>query len=240
MYFRAVEIALQKRILMNKIFPVFIGLLSIASCTRPEPFRIDGTVPGTTFEGSKIYLVALDGPVSKNVDSSFIRNGKFLFEKKADSMGVKILRVPARFPDVVEDLVVITEPGNLEVVMSSNSHGHGTRLNNILQEWKNRKHINDSLQRDLYFRKNMEGVTQAVSDSLLRYSRELNTDFMGVVVKLMNENLDNGIGLLLFKVYYHTLPAEVKERVLELTGDTYLEKDKELKRIVMYDQNNMQ
>ena len=224
---------------MSKILIGFIGLLSIVSCTRPEPFIVDGTVPDRTFEGSKIYLVALDGPVSKDVDSTLIRDGRFLFEKKADSLSVKILRVPAMFPDVIEDLVVITESGNLDVVMSANSRGHGTRLNSILQEWKNKKHTYDSLQRDLYFLKNIEGVKQNVTDSLLRRSQALSSDFMAGVVKLMNENLDSGIGLLLFKVYYHALPAEVKERVLELTGNTYLEQDGELQRMVMYDKNTV-
>jgi len=224
---------------MNKTFPVFIGLLSIVSCTHPEPFRIDGTVPDTKFKGSKIYLVALDGPVSKNVDSTIIKDGKFHFEKKPDSLCVTILRVPVNYQNPVEDLVVITESGRLDVVMSSISRGHGTRLNNILQQWKDRKHTYDSLQRDIYIRKNSENKTQDTADSLMWQSQQLGVEFMADVVNLMNENLQNGIGLLLFKIYYHALPSEVKKRVLELTGDTFLEKDGQLKMMVMYDQNHM-
>jgi len=55
---------------MKRIFIAYIGLLFTTSCHYKETFTIEGKITDETFTGSKIYLVALDGPVSKNVDST--------------------------------------------------------------------------------------------------------------------------------------------------------------------------
>lgn len=222
---------------MKRIFIAYFALLITTSCNHKETFTIEGKVPDETFRGSKIYLVALDGPVSKNVDSTIIVDGNFRFESVADSFCVKILRIPFRYPNIIEDLVVVTEPGTLNVVMSDNSHGEGTHLNNILQEWKGEKHVFDSVQWKLYSRKNREGINPDASDSLLNYSKKLNYKFMSDVVRLQNQNMHNGIGLLLFKLYFNALPAGEKNRILEITGSTYSDKDAELKKMIGSEHN---
>ena len=65
---------------MRKIFllPVFLFFLTI-SCSKVPSFRIQGTVPDSNFEGSKVYLVALDAPVTRKVDSTTVLNGAFKF-----------------------------------------------------------------------------------------------------------------------------------------------------------------
>jgi hypothetical protein len=222
---------------MKSILIAFIALLLTTSCNHKETFKVEGKVPDDKFSGSKIYFVALDGPITKNVDSTIINNGLFSFDTEADSLCVKILRVPARFPDIIEDLVVVTEPGILKVVMSVKSHGEGTRLNSILQKWKGEKRAYDSIQWEIYSRKNNSALTQEASDSLMNYSNKLNIEFMSGIVRLQNENMQNGIGLLIFKLYYNALPVGLKERILEITGNTYPDKDAELKKMIGSDQN---
>ncbi|MBW6501625.1 MAG: DUF4369 domain-containing protein [Bacteroidales bacterium] len=207
-------------------------LLTVASCRDQGKFKITGIVPDKLFEGSTVYLVALDAPVTRNVDSTVIRNGEFRFETKADSLGVKILRIQAKYPDIIEDLVVVTETGTLRVVLGFKSSGQGTRLNDKMQEWKERKHFNDSVQLDLFTRKNAKGLSGETLDSLLDVSLQMNKIFFSDVERLIEENLFNGIGLLLFKLYYDALPATVKNHVIEQTGMRYFESDAELMRRV--------
>lgn len=237
LYFRSDKIDLQKNNPVKKIFIAYLILLIATSCTHKERFSIEGKVPDNAFNGSKIYLVALDGPVSKKVDSTIIGDGNFHFETIADSLCAKIIRVPPRYPSVIEDLVVVTEPGVLHAVMSSNSYGEGTRLNNTLQLWKQKKLAFDSLQHILYARVHSEGLNQEISDSLKNYSKKLNDTFMAEVVRLQNENVNNGIGLFLFKLYYHAFPPGLKNRILKLKGSTYANKDAELKRMIGSDYN---
>jgi hypothetical protein len=221
---------------MKRLLLVYLSILITASCTHKETFKVEGEVPDSTFEGSKVYLVALDGPISKDVDSTIVTNGSFNFEKKADSLCVKILRVPVRYPNYVEDLVVVLEPGNLKVVLSPNSHGEGTRLNNILQNWKEKKHAYDSLQFVIYSQMRKE-PDKNITDSLLKYSESLSCIYKAELKGLMNENLNNGIGLFLFKIYYHDFSMEDKSRILKLTRDLYSGKDAQLKKMIDEDQN---
>jgi hypothetical protein len=222
---------------MKRIFIVYIVLFITTSCHHKETFTIEGMVTDETYKGSKIYLVALDGPVSKNVDSTVIVDRSFRSETEADSMCVKILRVPVRYPNLIEDFVVVTEPGKINVVMSAISNGMGTRLNNILQEWKEKKHNYDSIQWALYSRINSGTLKQKESDSLNISLKKLNNIFMSDVIRLQNENIHNGIGLLLFKLYFNALPVGEKNRILEIAGKNYSEKDAELKRMIESDRN---
>jgi hypothetical protein len=214
--------------------PVLI--IVAAACNNYQTFRVEGRVEDATLNGSKIYFVALDGPISRDVDSTYIKDGRFTFKRRADSLCVKILRVPIRYPNAVEDLVVVTEPGTLNAVLSDNSHGQGTHLNNILQEWKNKKRAYDSTQFDLYSMKN-RAENPVVADSLMKVSEAISKSFMSEMISLMNDNLQNGIGLLLFKVYYHALPRELKNRIIEITGDIYTDKDAQLKMMIDNDRN---
>jgi hypothetical protein len=216
---------------MRNIFiTAIVFLITTSSCNNHSTFRIEGKVPNPEFFGSKVFLVALDAPVTKNVDSSIVENGKFTFEIKADSFAVKILRIPARFPHVIEDLVVVPEPGKVEVVLDSVSHGGGTRLNNILQRYKERKRTHDSIQWKLFKLNNDKGTDQATRDSLKNVSKKMDEILLSDNICMINENLFNGIGLLIYKVYFDALPATEKNYITRMTGKRYIERDAQLRK----------
>lgn len=220
----------------TRIFIILLSLAAFFSCNKRPQFVAEGTVENPVFEGSTIFLVALDAPVTRKVDSTIIRNQRFRFQIPADSLGVKILRVPARFPDVIEDFIVVTEPGTVHVQMSASSKGSGTRLNNMLMDWKQQKRVYDSVQFDNYMRQGSPGTDPALTDSLLKQSGEMAGKHLSYVMNTINQNLHNGIGLLFFKIYYNDLPKETKDKVLELTGDLYLKKDLQIWSTVTMDQ----
>lgn len=209
---------------------VFTILLLTTSCNKNQTFRIEGRVINPEFFGSKVYLVALDAPVTKNVDSTIVENGQFTFEIKADSFSAKILRIPSKYPLFVEDLVVIPEQGKIDVVLDTVSRGNGTRLNNIMQQWKERKHIHDSIMWDLHIRSKAENIVKPVSDSLLKVSEKMNELFLSDNICLINENLYNGIGLLIYKIYFDALPVSEKNFITEKVGNMYLERDAQLRK----------
>lgn len=215
---------------MRKIFLLPVVLLYLAaSCIKAPSFRIQGTVADRNFEGSKVYLVALDAPVTRNVDSTTVLNGAFEFTLPADSFDVRILRIPARFPAIIEDLVVVCEPGEVTVVLDSISSGGGTRLNNILQQWKEDKRFNDSLQWVVSGQIRSAGNDQEKIDSLKAESQRTARTWLSETISLLNGNLFNGVGLLIYKVYFDALPAETKNYVTRMTGTLYIEKDAQLK-----------
>lgn len=215
---------------MKQILLLITILVAFSSCKKR--FVVDGYVDNATFWDSKVYLVALDGPVSKRVDSVMAVNGLFQFKIPADSMEVRIVRIAPKYPEAVEDLVVVAEPGTLNVKLGYKSFGAGTPINDRLQEWKERKSMFDSIQWSLYRQKKDLIMTDAEKDSLDNYSKSLHDLFISENVCTINENLYNGIGLLLFKLYYDVLPANDKNAIINKTGMTYFERDGELKKRV--------
>ncbi len=214
----------------NIIIISCIALLLSTSCKMKPGFVVDGRITNPDFFNSIVYLVALDAPVTKNVDSTRAVNGRFSFETNADSFSVKILRVPAKYPKIIEDLVVIPEKGRLVAVLDSMSRGHGTRLNDKLQEWKMRKRIHDSIQWTIFLQKNKEGISREKTDSLMALSDLMNMAFLSDNICMINENLHNGIGLLIYKVYFDALPAEEKNYITSMVGLEYIKRDAQLKK----------
>lgn len=115
-----------------------LQLLFLIGCGTPDANNgncyIHGTV-NSRFEGKKIFLVPMNEPaVAAVVDSVVITDGKFEFESEPGKL--KVIRIDYHFRTGVEDLLVITEPGHVQVVIDSTSSGKGTPQNDSLQAWK--------------------------------------------------------------------------------------------------------
>lgn len=124
------------------------SLAAVCSCTSkgntqtteitPGNFVIEGTLPANRYDSACLYLVPMQGPHPRPVDSVFINaDGKFHFEGNVEQMAV--LRLSMRQRIGVQDLLVCTEPGLTRVVLDSvSSCIEGTPQNMILQQWKDR------------------------------------------------------------------------------------------------------
>ncbi len=229
----ALEIYLLKieRGMKRNIFLFFLLILTVTSCAKHEKFIIEGFVPDQKFNESVVYLVASDAPVTKNVDSTYVKNNHFRFVVDADSTIVKILRIPFKYPYVIEDLVVIPETGTLRAELNGRSFGEGTPLNNILQQWKDEKQLYDSMQGSIFQGKDIRSLEKIVVDSMMIISNKLKDAYLSKSISLMDNNLNNGIGLLLFKVYYNQLSPGKREEVLRLTNGEYFRRDAQLKNM---------
>ena len=104
--------------------------------------RIHGTVADEKFEGKRIFLVPFYGPkVAETVDSMEIKNGKFEFT--TDSVKLYKLLIDLRFRMGIQPLLVIGEPGDVNVIIDSVSHASGTPQNDSLEKWKVRTEIHN-------------------------------------------------------------------------------------------------
>lgn len=124
---------------MKKSF-LILSLLTAAllcSCNKGG-YHIRGTVTDPSLEGAIVFLVPVTEPVHlperDNLDSTFIKNGRFEFkgteERLVDVRIEKFKRMN------VQNLLVITEPGEISVVLGPRSSGAGTPQNDSLQIWK--------------------------------------------------------------------------------------------------------
>ena len=97
--------------------------------------RIHGVVNGEQYEGKRIFLVPMYGPkTAEYVDSMEITNGQFHFEPDSAQMYKILLDYHYRFG--LQPLLIVGEPGTIEVIIDSISHATGTPQNDSLEKWK--------------------------------------------------------------------------------------------------------
>lgn len=118
----------------NIILYVFAALMMMGCASKGGKCVINGTMPNDTYEGKYIFLVPMKNPDSVGVDSAQIKDRKFTFTTEKNILAV--LRVDWHFRYGLQDLLVVCEPGIVDVTIDSISSGHGTENNNYLQEWK--------------------------------------------------------------------------------------------------------
>jgi len=132
---------------MKKYLLCFMAMTAVTlfySCQQKNPneCRIHGTVADEKFEGKRIFLIPFYGPkVAETVDSVEIKNGKFEFT--TDSAKMYKLLLDIRFRRGIQPLLVIGEPGDVNVIIDSVSHAVGTPQNDSLEKWKVRTEMHN-------------------------------------------------------------------------------------------------
>lgn len=131
---------------MKKIIAILaFGLMTVTSmvvmagckATTKKTCRIHGTMESSRWDGKKIFLVPMFGlQDAAHVDSVVIKDGKFEFT--ADTVEMKVIRVDYHYRDGVQDLLVVSEPGDVKVTIGANSVSGGTPQNDSLQVWKDK------------------------------------------------------------------------------------------------------
>ena len=128
---------------MKKIllcFMVVAAATMFYSCQQKDgKCYIEGTVVGEQYEGKRIFVVPINGPkTAEYVDSMEITNGKFHFTKDytKDTMQMYQILLDYHYRMGVQPLLIVGEPGHLQVTIDSISSAGGTPQNDSLQAWK--------------------------------------------------------------------------------------------------------
>ncbi|MDN5290330.1 MAG: hypothetical protein PWQ06_569 [Anaerophaga sp.] len=119
----------------------FIIVLFSACREKAGEYTISGSLQNNKYDGEIVYLVPLKGANQSNVDSTIIKDGKFSFEGKVDSVGIFILRTRPLLRFKLEEILIVKEPGTVLVNFGEDSFATGTALNDSLQKWKDHKKI---------------------------------------------------------------------------------------------------
>ena len=125
---------------MRKILLCFMTVaaaMMMFSCQSANNGKcyINGVVKGEQYEGKRIFLVPMYGPkTAEYVDSMEITNGQFHFEPDSSQMYKILLDYHYRFG--LQPLLIVGEPGTIEVIIDSISHATGTPQNDSLEKWK--------------------------------------------------------------------------------------------------------
>lgn len=159
---------------MKKSIIAFLaGAVLLASCSQSSEYVIYGTVSNSDLEGAKVFLVPLENAVKENIDSTYIRNQAFEFRGTQERMADIRIERYKRFGN--ENLLVVTEPGELYVTIGQVSSGRGTPQNDSLQVWKNLTRQHYQLAAGLRSQGDMEGL-KALRDAYAERCRQMAAD----------------------------------------------------------------
>ncbi|MGL4851651.1 MAG: DUF4369 domain-containing protein [Phocaeicola sp.] len=120
-----------------------LALLLLTGCNQRTTYYIYGEMSDHSCDNSLIFLVPAEGPqTSETVDSVYIREKKFHFKGRKEQMC--ILRLSHRHRLNHQEILVVTEPGEIKVYNGATGKVWGTPQNERLQQWKEQKDADES------------------------------------------------------------------------------------------------
>ncbi len=195
---------------MRKIIYSLLSVvcLCVVCCSKSkEEYVIQGSTSQERLNGQRVFLVPYGSPTiedSIGVDSMVIKDGKFEFRGHKGEFLARVT-VDKRVRYGTQDLLVVTEPGVITVVIDSTSSGKGTPQNDVLQAWKLLKENRDKVhwnqsQHIKYLREQGDTVyANALADSL----RNFNGHYLNQIHNLMRI-LGSGTAYNLLRQQYGT------------------------------------
>ena len=166
---------------MRKLFYLLLAFVctGMACCTgSKDEYVIKGSTSQSRLDGERVFLVPYGTKAyedSIGVDSVVIKNGKFEFRGHKGEFLARVT-MDKRVRYGTQDLLIVTEPGEITVVIDSISSGKGTPQNDLLQAWKVLKEEHDMVQWNQsqhikYLREQGDTVyANALADSLRTYN----------------------------------------------------------------------
>ena len=210
----------------KKVLPfyLFTLLLLFGSCQQSNDGKchIEGTVNGEQYEGKRIFLVPNSGPATmETVDSMEIKDGKFHFEP--DSVQMYKILLDYHYRIGLQPLLIVGEPGTINVTIDSISHATGTPQNDSLEQWKIQTEIHN---RQLgMMRKNMAELNKR-GDSLQAKYIQQRADSFHLVYKnytrQLAKNMEGSVlGDFLNSLYPLTYKRQFPDgRIVTMNADT--------------------
>ena len=141
-----------------------LAVLLLPSCGR-DRYRIHGRVTSNELEDIQVFLVPLGQEDAAHVDSVHIHDHAFSFRGKEHRMCE--IRLSKYHRDKGQNLLVVTEPGDIYVTIGPDSSGGGTPQNDSLQVWKDL-----TISRNKRFGKLYDAGLKVEADSVHRQYKE--------------------------------------------------------------------
>ena len=215
---------------MKKILLCFMAVAAVTmfySCKHNDgKCYIEGTVVGEQYEGKRIFVVPINGPkTAEYVDSMEITNGKFHFTKDytKDTMQMYQILLDYHYRMGVQPLLIVGEPGHLQVTIDSISSAGGTPQNDSLQAWKEvtEKYIQDyaTYNRTVSMLRENDMMEQAAK--IQQESREVQLTYKRYTRRLAENMKEGALHDFLKNLYPLTYKRQLPDgRIVTMNADT--------------------
>ena len=164
----------------------------VIGCTNSnEGYRIKGTTSQSRLNGKKVFLVPYGTRTyedSIGVDSTIIKDGKFEFQGNKGEFLARVT-IDMKHRHGTQDLLIVTEPGEISVVIDSVSSATGTPQNEALQSWKDLKENRDRVHwnQSQHIKYLQEQGDTVYANSLADSLRNFNNHFIDQIHGLMRQ-----------------------------------------------------
>ena len=202
----------------------FIAVILLDSCKSDTTCRIHGTVGIERLNGKRIFLVPLFGPqTAEYVDSVVIENGKFEFATDSAKMFKILVDYHYRL-GVQQLLVVVGEPGDIQVTIDSISSAHGTPQNDSLQVWKELtmqyNHDYNMYSRTVHMLRE-RGLTEK-ADTILQQGRKVHLAYKNRSRQMAANMKGTTVGEFLEGLFPLTFKRQMPDgSIVTMNADTY-------------------
>lgn len=196
---------------MYNWFWLVITFFLVACNGTNQRLIITGHVPESIADGEAIYLVPLKGANSESVDSMIVVDGIFQTEKQIQQPEIVIIRTRPQLRLVLQELLIVLEPGAVEVSLNKESSAGGTPLNNALQQWKEKKTDFDETRRLLY--QMLQTEDSSSKDEIDKRMNKLVTDYTTYCYDLIRSNRENLVGRFVYAQTKNLFSAEQLEEL---------------------------
>ena len=212
----------------KKKFNLMLLLLFLSSYILSEniQYKINGTA-NLMYNGQQVMLFKFQGEDVLNVDTTIIKNGKFTFEGKADSIHFAMITT-GNYPYKRCSTRLMLENGVITVYLDSISKIGGTKLNDIynpfLEEYVSLSHIINVLHDKMESDSIVKVKSAAIYSDYWMKLFALEKDF---IIK----NITNPLGITLFKEKYEHMNLTIFDEIYK-TADSQIKNDHEIKKYV--------
>lgn len=209
---------------MKKIILILsAAMLVMASCAEKDAFTIKGKLPGGEYDGQQVYLQTLgeDWKENVNIDTANVVDGQFIFKGLAKEGPMVHFIVLDDAPQKMKrPVLVIVEPGEIEVTLDSISSVKGTSANNTYQVYRTRAQSINAEIKALY-EKTKQDTTAVTRKEIKKQSEEKEKQQAKETYDFLKTNAGTQMGAYLFSNNYYRFSLDQQKELFEGINPEY-------------------
>lgn len=198
------------------LFLAAIALL-VSSCAEKDAFTINGKLPNGTYNGQQVYLKTLDSNWKDlvTIDTVNVVDGEFFFKGLAKE-GSKVHFISLDdAPDYMNrPVMVVVEPGHIEVSLDSVSSVKGTSSNNAYQAFITKTNVINEELKSIAQKSKQDTANVELQEGLEKQYKEKNNLLTKETFDFTKANIQSQMGTyFLSRNYYRFSVDQLKELI---------------------------
>lgn len=187
---------------MKKYLLAIIAAIVLVSCGAPDSYKISGNLQGVE-DGTMVTLITIEGAGTNALDSTFVRNGKFVFKGETDTCHLALVVF-----DVDGDMAgcqFFLERGKISLVYNSATSLQvvsGSVCNDAFQKFYDEALVLDDKVNELQDKLQVAIAANEDGHSFVNELNDLQNQFRQMVAKSISDNPDNLFGFQQLQQYF--------------------------------------